>query len=251
MPTPFTHLHITTQLAADPCLDDGIRNLIQANLPAFLLGGVVADAKPSPLSDRTVTHFYHYSRPMPDNPWREMLREHPSLTGQRSQAHQVFLMGYVSHLATDEYWSRRMLHPHFARGEWGGSLADRFFVLHLLLIHMDERDLGRLEQGIAGTLRACLPDRWLPFMEDRVICEWRDFIADQITGESKTLEIFGERILTQPDKLRALLDDIGYMQSHLWDHITPALLAGLESQMYAFAREQLEIFVREFILAQS
>jgi hypothetical protein len=246
MPTPFTHLQISTQLIGDECLDAAIRQLIAAHQPAFLLGGIVADAKPTPHSERKETHFYHYALPMPDHPWREMLRQHPSLLQQQSPDHQVFLMGYIAHLATDEYWSRRMLQTHFAHGNWGESMAQRFYMLHLLLIHMDERDQSRIGTAVADVLQACVPYHWLPFMGDRVICEWRDFIAEQLLGQSRTLEIFGERILTKPATIRSQLDDIGYMQSHLWDHITPALLAETEAGMYRFSREQLETYVHEF-----
>jgi len=182
MPTPFTHLYIASRLLHDERVSAAAQAILAAHQPCFLLGGIVADQRLEGM-ERADTHFYHYTRPMPDNPWREMFRQHPTLMQPKSEAHHAFLMGYVAHLAADEYWSRHMLGPHFANGEWGEDRFDRFFVLHLLLIWMDERDEDRLPQETADLLRQCFPNDWLPFLPDDGICDWRDFLADQLEGE--------------------------------------------------------------------
>jgi len=243
MPTPFSHLYIATQLLSDESVSPAACAIITAQRPAFLLGSIVADARPQG-GQRADTHFYHYTEPMPDNPWREMFRQHPSLNQAQSSAHLAFLLGYVAHLASDEYWSRHMLKPHFAQGNWGRDHRQRFMLLHLLLIHMDERDEARLPQGSIEALRQTEPDNWLPFLSDATICEWRDFIAQQLEAESETLTIFGGRIGMEVQQLRELLDDAHYMQWHLWQHIPQALLHQIESDLYRFAREQMEIYLR-------
>ncbi|MCA9913351.1 MAG: zinc dependent phospholipase C family protein [Anaerolineae bacterium] len=245
MPTPFTHLQIASQLLQDPRVSPEAHALIAAHQPCFLLGGIVADQRLAGM-DRQDTHFYHYTRPMPDNPWREMFRQYPRLSHPKSDAHHAFLMGYVAHLAADEYWSRYMLGPHFASGHWGEDARDRFFVLHLLLIWMDERDEARLPETTASLLRQCMPHDWLPFLPDHGICDWRDFLADQLDGDSETLAIFGGRIRTEPRVLRAMLDDSALMQERLWDNITPQLLTDMESKLYDFSREQMDTYLREF-----
>ncbi len=245
MPTPFTHLHIASQLLQDARVSPEAHALIAAHQPCFLLGGIVADQRLSGM-ERADTHFYHYTRPMPDNPWREMFRQHPALVPPKSAAHHAFLMGYVAHLAADEYWSRNMLGPYFANGDWGDSGRDRFFVLHLLLIWMDERDEARLPATTANLLRQCVPDAWLPFLPDHGICDWRDFLADQLDGDSETLTIFGGRIRTAPRVLRAMLDDDALMQERLWENVTPDILSAMEANLYDFSREQMEIYLREF-----
>jgi hypothetical protein len=245
MPTPFTHLDIAHRLLHDRTLSDDTRQLITAYRPDFLLGGVVVDARPEGV-ERVDTHFYHYTKPMPDNPWREMFRQHPSLRQLQSSNHHAFLAGYVAHLAADEYWSRYMLKPHFADADWGEDMMERFFSLHLLLIYMDERDETLLEDDIASTLRQSEPHNWLPFLTDDQIREWRDFIALQLETESETLDIFGKRIRTEPTDLRRILDDKTAMQTRLWNHITPQLLAHIEKELYDFVCEQLEIYVGKF-----
>jgi len=244
MPTPFSHLLISHLLLSDGALSSTAQQMIQADRPAFLLGGVVADARPNG-SQRSDTHFYHYTEPMPDHPWREMLRRYPALQQPKSDAHRAFLAGYVAHLAVDEYWSRYLLRPHIAEADWGKDIYDRFFVLHLLLIYMDERDENQLPEAIPDTLRQSIPDEWLPFIPDQTICEWRDFIADQILGESQTLAIFGARIKREASELRELLDDANFMEQRLWGNITRTLFSKIEASLYQFAREQMEIYLAE------
>lgn len=245
MPTPFTHLEITNRLLDDARIPESLRHQLAAERPAFLLGGIIADARIPPDGKRHDTHFYRYDQPMPDHPWREMFRQNPEIDQPKSAAHLAFLAGYVAHLAADEYWSRHVLAPYFRDGDWGEDVRSRFFILHLLLIHMDERDETTLMEDHATILRQCISNDWLPFMPDTVVHEWRDFIASQIETESQTLDIFGKRTRTEPEKLRQLVDDANYMQDHLWQHITPAMLVEIEHSLYEFAREQLLVYLGE------
>jgi hypothetical protein len=243
MPTPFTHLHIAHCLLNDATLADTTRRLITTHQADFLLGSVVADARPEG-GKRADTHFYHYAEPMPDNPWREMFRQHPSLTQPLSSQHHAFLAGYVAHLAADEYWSRYMLKPHFGDATWGEDIKDRFFALHLLLIYMDERDETALDDTTPALLRQSQPENWLPFLSDKEVQDWQDFIARQLETESETLHVFGSRIKTPAEDLRRILDDASQMQARVWDNIPPSLLAHMEAEMVVFSREQLEIYLK-------
>lgn len=246
MPTPFTHLRIAQHLLDDEALPQTVRQMLAASMPDYLLGSIIADARVHPGADRELTHFYRYDKPMLDHPWRLMLTDNPVLTQPQSAAHRAFVAGYVAHLAADEYWSKHMLKPHFAESDWGENMRWRFFVLHLLLIHMDERDEEGLPTGISETLRKSQPKAdWLPFMPHDVVTEWRDFIAEQIEGESQTLEIFGKRIMRTPDELREMVDSDITMQTYLWKHIPPELLNSIENELYAFARSQMQIYLDE------
>lgn len=241
MPTPFTHLHYAHRWLNDPQQPPAIQRSLTALQSDFLLGSVAADARVPAIDSRAATHFYTYSDPISEHPWRVMLAQNPSLP-PHSGASRAFLAGYVFHLAMDEYWSREMLEPHFARGTWGKNRTERFYVLHLLLISMDERDRAALPAGVADCLRQSQPHDWLPFMSDLILTEWRDFIARQLEGHSETLEIFGGRILKSPAELRAALDSQEQMDDLLYQHLTPPFLADFEQHMYDFASEQLRVF---------
>jgi hypothetical protein len=246
MPTPFSHLAFAQRLRDDSTVPSTLRGLIETEWSAFLLGSVAADGHILEGVGREVTHFYAYDRPMEDHPWRVMVNQYPALMNAETTADRAFVAGYVGHLSMDEIWSLHMLHPHFADREWAPR-AQRFLMLHILLIYMDERDLAVLPNEMANQLRAAQPESWLPFLGDEMLIQWRDLIYRQIKpgGTSETLEIFGQRIHQTPEQLRSILDSPERMQNDLWIHISPALLHEIEEQMYSHAREQMMEYLNE------
>lgn len=249
MPTPFTHLEIAQRLLADEDLAQAERDLLRTHQPAFLLGSVAADARVAQ-GGREATHFYEYDAPLHEHPWRTMVQQHPTLMQPHSPAQRVFVAGYVAHLAVDEAWVLRMLRPYFVYGDWGGvSRPDRFVALHLILTHMDERDYDHLSEHCGAVMRQAAVAAWLPFMPDEVLRDWRDFIASQVApgGQSRTLEIFAPRVRLSPEQMRAMLDTQPTMQRYLWQHVPQSALAEVERQMYAFAREQMQIYLAESV----
>ena len=250
MPTPFTHLRIAQDLLVDSRLPCQYRALLQRHLPAFQLGGIVADARVASGVGREATHFYAYGQPIVEHPWRLMLRQHPRLCAPLDPTHLVFLAGYVAHLAVDECWALRMARPRFWEADWGGvSRRDKFFALHLILTVMDERDEKALCDWQAASLRRAQPQGWLPFMTDALLCQWRDLVARQIEpdGCSSTLDIFAGRLGMDPLQIRRALDDPDAMERHLWRYVPRDLLSNVEARMVAFAREQTAIYLKEFL----
>ena len=252
MPTPFTHLRILQSLLADEQLPRLYRDLLSRQLPAFQLGSIIADARVASGVGREVTHFYAYGIPIDERPWRKMLRCHPELTAVEDEAHLAFIAGYVAHLATDEAWALKMVRPRFWERDWPGvDRRDKFFALHLILTVLDERDEGLLESWQAASLARCEPNNWLPFMSDEVLRGWRDLVTRQIMpgGLSETLEIFARRLRCDPAEIRTALDDPVKMQFTLWRHVPETRLAAVEEQVYAFTRDQLAVYLTEFMPA--
>ncbi|MDE2776301.1 MAG: zinc dependent phospholipase C family protein [Chloroflexota bacterium] len=252
MPTPFTHLRIAQELLVDELLPAHYRGLLGRQIPAFQLGGIVADARVASGLGREVTHFYAYGRPINEHPWRLMLRHHPELNEARDESHLAFLAGYVAHLAADEAWALKMARPQFWEREWlGVERREKFLALHLILTVMDERDQKILAHWQAESLERSEPKAWLPFMTDEVLRGWRDLVARQIVpgGESETLAIFGRRLNRDPAEIRAVLDDPALMDHHLWRHVPRSSLSLVERQTYAFTREQLAVYLMEYMPA--
>ena len=250
MPTPFTHLEIAQRLLHDPQVPRAYQDLLSVHRSSFQLGSIVADARISGGIGRHVTHFYSYDRPIIEHPWRVMLKDHPSLKIPHDEQHLVFLAGYVAHLATDESWALKMVRPNFFLAQWEGvSRQDIFTALHLILIYMDERDEAKLEDWQPDSLAKCIPASWLPFMPDDVLCSWRNLIADQIAsvGISQTLDILGKRLSLEPSVLRNMIDNPDIMNERLWQHVSQSLHASVETQMYAFTRDQLCFYLTEFL----
>ena len=246
MPTPFTHLETAQRMLVDECIPSDIRSALALEKSTFLLGNVAADARTNGDLTRESTHFYSYDKGITEHPWRVMLQQNPSLCHPSSVAHRVFVAGYVAHLSIDEIWSLQMLGPHFVGREWGSN-AFRFLMLHMLLIYMDERDYHTLQSWQYSALARATPDHWLPFMNDRILTEWRDFISEQISpdGHSQTLEVLGKRINKQPTELRAILDSPQQMQSDMWANIPLEVLASVESAMYQHACQQICLYWNE------
>jgi hypothetical protein len=246
MPTPFSHLAFAERLRGDSSIAPSLRTMLEAEWSGFLLGSIAADAQVLAGMQREETHFYTYDRPMEDHPWRVLLKQHAALASAHNAAQRAFVTGYVGHLSMDEIWSLHMLHPHFAQREWAPR-AQRFLMLHVLLIWMDERDLALLPRGMADEVRAAHADNWLPFLSDDTLTAWRDYIYRQIKpgGSSETLEIFGKRVNKTPEEFRAMLDSPDRMQQDLWAHIAPVLLAEIEERMYVHAREQMIRYLNE------
>lgn len=246
MPTPFTHLEIAQRLLCDEEIPQATRDLLMRERGAFLLGSIAADARVGSGAPRDRTHFYAYGQNIVEHPWRVMIQKNPALMLPKTDAHRAFIAGYVAHLSVDESWSMNMVGPHFVERDWGDR-AFRFYMLHIILIYMDERDLAHLEGWQAESLHAAHPQTWLDFMTDADLAHWRDLIYWQIapSGQSQTLLIFGNRIGKTPDDLRAFLDSPDEMQSGLWTHIPRATLAEVEAKMYVHARTQMMKFFEE------
>lgn len=246
MPTPFTHLRIAQQLLSDPAVPAKQRKLLNAQTGAYLLGSIVADASVLAGLKRDETHFYSFDQPMEDHPWRVMFSRYPSLKTARDPAWRAFLAGYAMHLSMDEIWSLNMTGPEFADRSWAPR-PQRFVMLHVLLIYMDERDKLLLDPVLNQSLREAQPHCWLPFLSDEVLRQWGSLIYEQVMpgGVSETLEIYGARIGKTPDELRAILDSPEQMQADLWTNVTRETVARVEAQMYAHAREQMVAYLSE------
>ena len=244
MPTPFTHLRYAQDLLTDPAVPAQGRALLNTERGAYLLGSVIADAHSLCGLKREDTHFYSFDRPMETHPWRVMMANYPALTAARDPAWRAFLAGYVMHLSMDEVWSLEMTGPEFADREWAPR-PQRFVMLHVLLISLDERDLALLNPEFSADFRDVHPYRWLPFMEDRVLREWASLIHAQLSpgGSSETLAVYGPRIQKSPDELRAILDAPERMQADLWAHVTPETTVRVETSMVEHARAQMVAYL--------
>lgn len=247
MPTPFTHLRTAESLLSDPAVPAVDRALLNAHRPAYLLGSVIADAHAICGLQRPDTHFYAYDRPIEDRAWRVMLQCYPSLEAARDPAQRAFLAGYVMHLSMDELWSQEMISAQFAAREWG-TQRQRFLMLNILLIGMDERDQARLDPSMSADLHDVEPHDWLPFMNDANLRAWGEMIYRQLKpgGVSETLAICGERVGKSPAELRAILDSPEQLRADLWANVPPEVAASVETRMNAFARDQMIVYLAEY-----
>lgn len=244
MPTPFTHLQAAERLLNDAEVPEAVRQMLQQYRSAYLLGSVVADVR-LPSNDRAETHFYRYDEPILDRLWRIMLAQHLALSEALPAEKRAFMAGYVLHLSMDEYWALEMLQPYFVQKEWPDH-RESFLMLHVVLTYMDQRDYGLLTPASRDGLQASEPQAWLPFIDDALMRQWRDYIAGQLPpGQSQTLEIFAGRVHRVIPEYLSLFDAPEAIYTQLWQHIPQAALAEVEAGMYAFARAQTLIYLAE------
>lgn len=244
MPTPFTHLRYAERALSDPALSSAARDLLEASLPEYLVGSVVADAQGLANLRREVTHFYTYDRPIDPMPWVIMFDHHPALRAPDDPAERAYVGGYVFHLAMDAYWTTFMTGPEFGQREWAPR-GQRFLMLHLMLITMDERDMQALNEALSLRFGDAQPGDWLPFLPHDAVTGWQGIIYQQIKpgGISETFDVLAPRVGMTPAELKAVLDDRERVERDLWANVPRDLLAQREREMYAFALETLNIYL--------
>ena len=252
MPTPFTHLAAAVRLLDDGGLPAALRDRLRAELPAFLLGSVAADAtRLHAPGSREDTHFYGYHEPMADHPWRLMLRRHPQLSRPRDEAQRVFLAGYAAHLAMDEIWTRQIMWPLMEGVDDGGERRRRALVITLLMCRCDERDYRALDAAVTDALAQARPSAWLPFLSDADLATMRDLILDQLRGSSQTLDILSSRWGQTPQDFRAALDDEARFAREVLARIPESRLLTVEQHMDHAMRIHLLDWLQEQALQSS
>jgi hypothetical protein len=235
MPTPFTHINAAQRLIDDPALVSEHRDFLASHWGPFLLGNVAPDGHHGTGSEREDTHFFIY-QPRVDPPATQaMLDEYPLLQksnlGDSAQA--AFVAGYLAHIAMDVVWCEDMLFTYFHGGDWG-SQEERFFMLHVILAFMDQRDYQHLTPQHQAALASALPDNWLPFFPDEALVNWRDIVAGQIppAGSSRTVEILGRRVSQGIQELASVLESPARLNAELWANVPREALAQVEATMY-------------------
>jgi hypothetical protein len=220
------------------------RALLERELPAFTLGSIAADGHGGAGLRREDTHFYTYERPIRTPLSNLLLARNPELTRPRSPAQRAFVAGYIGHLAVDEVWTEQVMRPYFIEPAWGSS-SERFLMLNVLLIGMDERDQAGLRPWFTGPLCRARPDGWLPFLPDAALCEWRDLIGAQLEpgATSGTLPIISARTGRSTAELRDLVDSPDALDTRLWAHLPRPALAAAEAQMQAYAVAQVAAYL--------
>ena len=246
MPTPFTHLYAAQAALTDPLIPEATRQFLNQHQRAYLLGSVVADGHFLAKLRRDETHFYTYDHPITVTPWRVLFERYPTLWNAAAADHRAFLAGYTFHLTMDEVWTMDMLSVYFANGQWGDR-QQRFLMLHVMLIGMDERDLGLLDERSWSAMHEATPGDWLPFLPPLVLREWGDLMYEQVkpNGYSKTFDIIAPRVSLTADELRALMLDHERAERELWVHIPHSTLEQIEARMVESAREQMLAYLHE------
>ncbi len=211
MPTPFYHLSLAEDLLRHPGLPSNSLTWLLDRRPEFLLGNTAPDVQTVSEQARRVTHFFDLPiRSKDSTPWVKMLREFPSLSPlNRLPSDQAgFLMGYFCHLQADWLWVKEIFVPVFGLWARWKTLPHRLYLHNVLRAYLDFQLIPDLAQDVGMDLRKAQPSGWLPFVEDRFLVQWRDFLAHQLMPGAavQTVEVFAARQGISPEEYYCLLE---------------------------------------------
>ncbi len=243
MPTPFQHLVYAERVLEHPVLSPQVRELLQRELGAFLLGTTAADVQAITGQPRVDTHFYRLSTGRNGAPVDKFLASLEPILASNSltPAHAAFAAGYAVHLVWDEIWAWDIFVPYYRDG---ANWPDRqsFFVHHnALRIWLDQQALSELQgwADLATTLAIVDPQQWLPFAPDGALRRWRDWLVEQLMDPAlvQTAQVFAERLHVPIARLDAIVAEMNARHYT----VVPGLMSALAQYETAALTESVRV----------
>lgn len=224
MPTPFYHLSLAEDLLRQTELIDSIREQLNRQHCAFLLGNTAPDVQTISKQSREETHFFNLPiEPEAPPPWEILFGIHPTLASPQelTPAQSAFIAGYLCHLLADWLWIKNIYAPVFGPGVSWSSFHHRLVIHNVLRTYLDHLALSDLPASIGACLAEVTPRQWLPFVQDAYLEKWRDFIAQQLYpgATAQTVEVFAERHGISPRDFYHLLESEELMEQEVFSHI--------------------------------
>jgi hypothetical protein len=217
---------VAIDLLEHPALPEIVRDILLSEQGAFLFGNTAPDVQTISQQSRVATHFFDLplnSNAMP--PWYTLKERYPVLgeASQLGKAQAVFLAGYLCHLQADWIWVRDIFAPVFGKKSAWSTFAQRLYLHNVLRSYLDIEILPFLTNGnsIGTELKQATIANWLPFVEDRHLFCWRDFLADQLQPGAtiRTVEVFAERQGISPHEYYRLLSSEELMEREIFVHL--------------------------------
>jgi hypothetical protein len=240
VPTPFYHLWIAQDLYGHPGLAADTRRFLQRNRAAFWFGNTAPDVQVLSGQSRQATHFFPF--PIPPGqppPVTALLSMHPELANpsRLPEAQAAFCAGYCCHLHADWLWVGQIFGPIFGPEACWGDAHECVYIHNVLRAYLDRKVLPLLDGDTGAYLQKAEPAHWLPFIDDKFLRQWRDFLASQLAPQAavQTVAVFAARQGLTVDAFHRLLDSEDRMEQEVFIHLS---------------RRQVEVF-RERLLEES
>jgi hypothetical protein len=248
MPNAQTHLAAASDLiqtlSGDPTLfwlaGDDVKS-------AFLLGAISPDVRVVSSQQREETHFF--TIPPIDARLAEdvMLRQWPGLRsmGQQNPVGAAFVAGYMTHLAMDQVWVDVIVMPRlFSEGHPWGVSHPNWRLYSILMTYLEYRAEDRFPSSDLTLLASAEPDHWLPFVEDRFLLEWRDYVVEMIRtdGARRTSELFVRSNGLSAADLEALVLSEQRMEAEVFPFVSQDDLTIFEAEAMRRSQEAVRGF---------
>ena len=242
MPNLPMHIY-TAQLAAQE-LDWGFAF---ENLGSFFLGSTAPDIRAMTKWPRDRTHFAQLSVNTVGEGARRMFHLHPELSdvGSLSPATRAFVLGYVSHLASDEVWITTMFRPHFDPERPDSRVTDTDVEAQIwdraLQLDMDRRVTESMEGFSSASQEIDCSDPGIDvgFLDTEVLQEWRTWVQWALNREFswERLKRALNRMYRDNDAVQSevdrFLENIPYSMEKVYEKIPEEKLAAYEKRAVA------------------
>jgi hypothetical protein len=247
VPTPFYHLQVAEDLLRHPALADHIRQILTSQRCIFLFGNTAPDVQVVSHQSREDTHFFSLPFVQDALPaWEVFLISYPSLSNPRQlpPKQAAFLSGYLCHLQADWLWVKDIFDPIFGPSSNWNTFWHRLYIHNVLRTYLDFPVFKGLTKSAGFCLEAVLPERWLPFVEDRYLIEWRNEVFEQLLpgAAAHTVEVFAERQGIPPKEYYRLLNNEGAMEAEVFSHISRQVLDDYRKNLLAENLHLLEMY---------
>ncbi|HUV91161.1 MAG TPA: hypothetical protein VMY80_16020 [Anaerolineae bacterium] len=235
MPTPIMHLALAEQILRRDDLPPTIHRLLSQQRGPFLLGHTAPDVQTVSGQTREGTHFYTIPRTSARPAHEALFTVHPALAHPEvlPPAQAAFVTGYVAHLLLDELWLDDVYSPYFVGQAWG-TRRERQFSHNVLRTWMDHQDQQRLNGSVTAALRTAAPRNWLPFVGDKYLRAWRDWLVEQLSpGQGvQTAEVFAQRMGISAAEVETVLHSPQQMGERIFRRIPRSALDAFHDTGY-------------------
>ena len=236
MPTPFYHLSIAQDLIAHPELSPDLCGFLQEQAGPFLLGNTAPDVQVISGQSRQATHFFNVPiRAGAQVSWERLLVEHPGLihSADLQPARAAFIAGYLCHLQADWLWVSNIFQPVFGPHQSWSTFSKRLYLHNVLRAYIDQDVVQSLSHDLMITLIPTQPSRWLPFIQDIHLNQWRDYLVYQLQPgrEVKTVEVFASRHGIEAGEIHTLIQSEARMEGQVFNRIDRQRLVAYRRQL--------------------
>lgn len=234
MPTPFYHIWVAQDLIDHPGLSPAARFFLRRHWGAFLFGSTAPDVQVVSGQDRAATHFFDIPiQAGVEMPWAVMFRQYPILSAWLPGDQAAFIAGYVCHLLADWRWVQEIFAPAFGPGVGWENFRRRLYLHNVLRAYLDHQLVSQIDSQTASTLEHVVPDGWLPFVQDRYLCQWRDLLSPQLLPGAAiaTVEVFAARQQVDPESYYRLLHSEHRMEDEVFSHLPRQHLASYRERL--------------------
>jgi hypothetical protein len=236
VPTPFYHIKVAEDLLSHKNLDRALRKRLEGQRCAFFLGNTAPDVQVVSGIPREATHFF--TLPFRNNAlpaWKGFLRDCPALAdpGKLHPEHAAFLTGYLCHLQADWYWVKEIFAPIFGPTCAWRTFSERLYLHNVLRAYIDQIVMEGLNPGAGACLHCVKPQRWLPFVSDRDLEKWRDFLSRQLEpgALTETVTLLAERHSKTPEEFQDILNSEERMNQEIFARISRSRLDNFREKL--------------------